>query len=151
MSYSPNFTNNTAKGAASSSRQVARNYINGSGSTLVQTTPLSVLSSGLVTTLDLTSKVSVDAFVGCYSIDTPNAASAQVADSGLIENITTSYSVGAAVWASKTGGLTNSPPTIGTNGFISGDYVLFVGVIVQNEFDNTKKDLKILIQKPGRL
>jgi hypothetical protein len=145
MSYDP------VSPAAVSSRKVARNYTNGSGSTLPQGTPIGTLSNGLVNIIDVSNKASVDGFVGFYNQDTPSAASGQVIDSGLLENLTTSFVIGSPVYISKTGTLTNIVPVAGSNGFISGDFVVFLGVIVMNEFDNTKKDLKIMLAKPGRL
>lgn len=151
MSYSPNFVNNTAAGAATSARKIARNYTNGNAGMLSKGTPVGTKNTGLVDILDVSSKASVDGFVGLYNLDTPSAASGQVLDCGLLENITTSFSIGDPVYVSKSGGLTNVVPVAGSNGFVSGDYVIFLGVIVMNEFDNTKKDLKILLAKPGRL
>lgn len=151
MSYSPNFTNNTGAGAATSARKIARNYTNGSGGSLPKGSPVGTLSSGLVDIIDVSDKASVDGFVGLYNQTTPNAASGQVLDSGLLEDITTSFSIGDPVYISKAGILTNIVPVAGSNSFVSGDYVIFLGVIVINEFDNLKKDLKILIAKPGRL
>lgn len=151
MSYSPNFVNNSANVSVTSSRKVARNYTNGSGSTLSKGTPVGMLSNGLVNLVNVSSKASVDAFVGLYNISTPNAASAEVIDSGILEDITTSFAIADPVYIAKNGSLTNIVPVVGSNGFISGDYVIFLGVITINEFDNAKKDLKIMIAKPGRL
>lgn len=151
MSYSPNFVNNTANVSVTSSRKVASNYTNGSGGTLPKGSPVSTLSSGLVTTIDVSSQASVDAFVGLFNQSTPNTASGQVIDSGRLEDITTSFLVGDPIYVSKTGILSNVIPSAGVGGFVSGDFVVFLGVIVINEFDNLKKDLKILIEKPGRL
>lgn len=145
MSYDP------IAPAAALSRKVARNYTNGSGSTLPKATPVGTLSSGLVDRIDVSDKSSVDGFVGFYSQSTPNAASGSVTDCGLLEDITTSFAINDPVYIDKAGALTNVVPSVGVAGFVSGDYVLFVGVIVINEFNGAKKDLKILIQKPGRL
>lgn len=147
MSYSPP---NTVQ--AQSSRKVARNYVNGSGLTLPLGAPLSVLGSGLVTTVNVSSQASVDDFVGFYNQATPDSASGLTIDCGLLENITGyGFSVGNPVYVSKTGTLTNVVPAIGVGGFVAGDYLVFCGVIVQNEFNPSQQDLKILIQKAGIL
>lgn len=151
MSYSPQFSNTLATGQATSSRKIARNYTNGSGSTLSRGTPVSTLTSGLVTSLNVSIQDSMDKFVGIYDQDTPNAASGRVIDSGLLENFTTSFAIGDPVYVGKTGNLTNIVPSIGVGGFVSGDFVIFIGIIVQNEFNNLQKDLKILIEKVGSL
>ena len=146
MSYDP------VSPAAVASRKVARNYVNGSGSTLPMGAPISTLSSGLVTTVNVSSQASVDAFVGLYNQSTPSAASGLTIDAGLLENITGySFSVGDPIYVSKTGTLSNVIPSVGVGGFVSGDFVIFLGVIVQNEFNGLQQDLKILIVKPGSL
>jgi hypothetical protein len=151
MSYSPKFVGNSANVSVTSSRKVSRNYVNGNVGTLARGTPVGTMTSGLVTIIDVSSQTSVNGFVGLFNIDAPSAASVEVLDSGLLENFTTSFAINDPVYVSKAGGLTNIIPIRGSNGFVAGDYVLFLGTIVQNEFDNTKKDIKILIQKPGRL
>lgn len=151
MSYSPNFVNDVATGSVTSARKTSRNYTNGNASTLPKGTPVGTMTNGLVTLIDVSSKTSVDGFVGLYNIDTPTTASGEVLDNGICENLTTSFAINDPVYIAKNGSLTNVVPSVGVGGFVSGDYVVFLGVIVVNEFDNTKKDLKILIQKPGRL
>ena len=145
MSYSPN------PAASISARKLATNYTNGSGVTLLKGMPVSTLASGLVTSIDVSDQASMDAFVGLYNQDTPNAASGQVVDSGRLENFVTAFNVGDPIYVSKAGGLTNIPPSIGVAGFVAGDYCVFVGVIVVNEFNPLLKDIKILIEKVGDL
>ena len=145
MSYDP------VAPAAVSSRKTARNFTNGSGSTIVAGYPVSTLTNGLVSLVNVSSQTSVDGLVGIYSMDTPNTASGQVLDSGVLENISTGFSVGDAIYVNKAGALDNTVPSVGVGGFVSGDAVIFIGVIVQNEFNPSQKDLKILIEKPGTL
>jgi hypothetical protein len=146
MSYDPPNSTNSF-----SSRNLSTNYTNGSGSTILKGTPVATLSTGLVTTIDASDQASVDAFVGLYAQDTPNGASGLVIDSGRLENVTTSFNVGDPLYISKTGGLINVPPSIGVNGFVVGDEVVFVGVVVINEFNPSLKDIKVLIEKVGDL
>lgn len=149
MSYSPFFFNQQAKGA---SRATGANFQNGSGSTLALGVPVSVNTSSLLLSLDVTSEASVQAIVGLTSIALPNGASGAVTDNGRLENITTSFSVGDAVYAGKSTPLTNSKPNIGDGqGFAEGDFVVFIGVVVKNEFNPSLLDLKLMISVIGQL
>jgi len=145
MSYNPNPT-------ATVSRKVARNYVNGSGSTMVLGQPCATLSNGNVTTVNVASQASVDQFVGLYNQSTPSTSSGLVIDCGILENITGySFSTGSPIYIDTTGNLTSIQPVVGVNGFAAGMYCIFVGVIVKNEFNPLNQDLKILIQKAGIL
>jgi len=145
MSYNPLPT------VAISSRKIARNYTNGSGSTVSKGVLMSTLSNGNVIPVDVSNLVSADSIVGFYNQATPSAASGSVIDSGILENITTSYVVGTPVYIDTTGNLTNIAPSVGINGFLSGYSVIFAGILVKNEFNPAWIDLKILIQKVGTL
>lgn len=145
MSYDPNPQMSVA------ARKLASNFTNGSGITMDKGMPVGTLNNGLVTTIDVADQDSVDSLLGLFNQDTPNAASGQVVDSGRLEDFTTAFAVGDPVYISKTGGLTNVPPSIGVGGFVEGDYVVFIGVIVVNEFNPSLKDIKILIEKVGDL
>jgi hypothetical protein len=148
MSYSPFFFNQNAKG---SSRATQAGFQNGSGSTILQSTPVSVNTSSQTLPLDVTSEASVQAIVGLAGVDTPNGASASVIDNGRLENITTSFSVGDAVYAGISTPLINVKPDIGVAGFASGDFVVFIGVVVKNEFNPSLLDLKLMISVIGQL
>lgn len=148
MSYSPSFFNKQSNG---SSRQLVTNFQNGSGSTLAQAVPVSVNLSSQLLPLDVTSEASVQAIVGMTSIAIPSAATGSIVDSGRLENITTSFSVGDAVYAGKTTPLINVKPSIGVASFIAGDFAVFLGVVVKNEFNPLLKDFKLMIAVIGQL
>lgn len=142
MSYSPLFRGNSSR---ANSLGTASGFINASGGTLTKATIVSVNTSGQAIKLDVSSDSSVLNLVGLYTADTPNAANGQVIDNGRLENITTSFAVGDPVYAGKTAGtMTNIRPAIGVGGFLSGDFVIFIGVIVKNEFNALLKDVKLL-------
>lgn len=149
MSYSPFFLNQNSRG---STRSLTANFQNGSGSTLVMAVPVSVNASSQLVPLNVSSEASTQAIVGLTSISIPNAATGSVVDSGRLENITTSFAVGDAVYAGKLNPLTNSKPNIGdSEGFTTGDFVVFIGVIVKNEFNPILFDLKLMISVAGQL
>jgi len=148
MTYSPNFRGASAK---ASSRQTQTGYQNGTVSTLTKGTPVTINGSSQMILVDVTSESSVDAIVGLTSVDTPSAANGTVVDCGRLENITTSFNVRDILYIDKSGALTNIQPTVGVNSFVHGDYVVLVGVVVENEFDNTKKDIKLMLSVVGQL
>lgn len=148
MSYSPAFRGNTAQG---SSKALASGYQNGTLSTITKGTPVSVGVSGQVSPTDVTNEASVLALVGLMSVNTPSAANGTITDAGRLENITTSFAAGDPVWIAVGGGLTNVKPNIGGGGFLSGHFVVFIGVIVVNEFNALQKDVQLMKFIVGQL
>lgn len=149
MSYNPSARGTSFQG---SSRQTGTGYQNGYGSTLTKATPVSTNTSGLIVPLDPSNEALVLAIVGLCSVDIPNAAIGEVFDNGRLENITTSFAIGDPVWAGKTPGtLTNVKPSIGVGSFLEGDFVIFLGAIVENEFNPSQKDIKLMISLVGQL
>lgn len=151
MSYSPYFLNKNGTGNVAGSRGTITNFQNGSGSTLAKATLVSVNVSGQLVPTDVTSEVLVQAMVGLTGISIPNAASGEVVDNGRLEDITTSFAIGDALYLGKTGLLINTKPEIGVATFDEGDFVIFVGVVVKNEFNGSLKDLKLMISVIGQL
>lgn len=148
MSYSPSFRGNSAKGSVSS---VASGYQNGTGSTLAQGTPVTVNGSGQLVAVNVSVDASANAIVGLAQADIPNAANGQVIDNSRLENVSMGFNVGDILYVSKSGFLTNIVPDIGVGGFVSGDWVVYVGVVVQNEFNALQKDIVISISARGVL
>lgn len=148
MTYSPNFRGTEAKGYT---RSLQSGYTNGTLSTITQGTPVSVNGSGLLVLVDVTSEASVSNMVGAVAADIASAATGAVASDGRITNITTSFNFGDALYIDKTGALTNIKPDIGVNSFTHGDFIVFAGVIVPNEDNNTLKDIKLVLSVVGQL
>lgn len=148
MSYSPAFFNQNSNG---SSKTTGSQFQNASGSTLAIGTPVCVNASSQLILIDVSDELSVKAIVGVAGISIPNAASGQIVDNGRVQNITTSFAVRSVLYVDKIGGLTDVPPTDGVDGFVAGDFVILVGVIVQNEFNIGQKDLKLMISVIGQL
>lgn len=149
MSYSPNFRGSNSKGSAKS---LMTGYQNASGSTLAMATPVSTNGIGQLITIDVSNEDTVSALLGVTSSSIPNSANGLVIDAGRLENVTgLSASVGDPLYISKTGSLTNIKPNVGDNGFLAGDFVIFIGVVVSNEFIPANKDIKLMIQLIGQL
>lgn len=148
MAYSSRFFGSNGDG---SSRQTLTNFQNASGFTILKAVPVTINASSQLVLIDVSNQASVEAMVGVTGMDIPNAATGSVIDNGRLENITTGFAVRDVVYVSKTGGLTNVKPDIGVGGFVAGDFVVLVGVIVKNEFNGAQKDIKLMISVVGRL
>ena len=75
----------------------------------------------------------------------------QVYSHGKFENITTTFDFGDYVYVSISGDLTNVLPSEGVDGFVSGDFIIRVGVIVRNKTTPSQKDLVINIGIVGQI
>ena len=150
MGYSPYFLNQNSKGSV---RSTVTNFQNGSGSTLAMGIPVSVNTSSQIVPLDVTSEASVQALVGMTSVQAgiPSGATGSVVDNGRLENVTTSFSVGDAVYAGKDTPLTNVKPDLTVGDWAEGDFVIFLGVVVKNEFNPAQLDIKLMISLIGQL
>lgn len=147
MSYSPNFRGSTGN----ASKQLQSTYVNALGGTISKGTVLSINTSGQIFPIDVTSEVSVGALVGIANQDIPAAATGLVVSGGRLTNVTTSFSIGDAVYVGSDGLLTNVKPDLGSAGFVSGDFVIFIGVVVKNEFNPALQDIQLMISVVGQL
>lgn len=148
MGYNPNFRGNTANASA---RQTTTGYVNASGGVIAQCSPVSINGSGQILLVDPSSESSVDAMVGLASVNIPNGANGPVTDCGRLENANISFPVGSPLYVSLSGFLQTDKPDIGIDGFSSGDFVIFVGVVVENEFNPANKDIKLMLTLVGQL
>ena len=148
MGYNP-----TAQGTKfqGSSRSIATGYQNGSQATFAVATPVSVNSSGQILPLDPTSETSIDAFVGLTQYAIPSAASGQVVSQGRLENAQTSFAVGTPLWVNFDGTLTSTQPDSSVPGWSAGDWVIYIGIVVQNEFNSALQDILLHWEIIGQL
>ena len=153
MAYNPLYRGDTNTAASRTARSTSSGYQNGSGGLLAQCTPVATNSFGQLIAVDVSVEATVMSMIGVTGEDIPNSTSGSVYDSGRVENVSLpGFSIGDAIYVSKAGFLTNIKPSEGVGGFVAGDFVIFVGVIVKNEFNPLQKDLKLLIDaKIGQL
>lgn len=137
-------------GGGSSSKVVEESYLNNSGVMIVE---LSIVksNSGGIDTVDVTQEEDVVAILGITRSDVEDTEIGVVVLSGLMEDIDTDIAVDSAVYLSKSGTLTSTPPDIGVIGFEEEDFVVYVGQVVENATDSNKKDLKLDIRIIGQL
>lgn len=148
MTYSPNFR---GKQANASSRQIETNYVNASGGFLPKGSVVSATTGGQMQLIDITSQDSVNRLLGVTSIALSAAATGGVVAAGRVEDVTTSFAVGDALYVNTDGTLTNQKPDYGVLSFAAGHYVIFIGIVVKNEFNLSLKDLQIMPSVVGQL
>lgn len=152
MSYSPYFLNKNSSGTVLGSRGTITNFQNGSGATLAKATLVAVNASSQLVPVTVTNEATVQNIVGMTGMSIPNAAIGSVVDNGRLEEVSTSYTLGTAVYLGKDGSLTDTKPDYGgVAGWAEGDFIIFIGVVVQNEFNSSLKDIKLMISVIGQL
>jgi hypothetical protein len=151
MSYSPLFRGNSSTGTASGSQS---GYQNGTGSTMPIGTAVSQNTSGQIVLTDVSNEALSEAWLGVCAVAIPSAATGGVATDGRIQNIPSAlgFANGDPIWVGPTpGSLTNVKPDVSALGWAEGDFVLFVGVVVQNEFNPSLQDIQLCRQIIGQL
>jgi hypothetical protein len=117
-------------------------------------TPVSANTGGQIVLTDVTDEELSEGWLGLTDAAIPTTATGQVVTDGRIQNIPSGlgFSVGDPIWVGNTPGtLTNVRPDLTVLGWSVGDYVLFVGVVVQNQFNPSLQDIQISRQIIGQL
>lgn len=150
MTYSPFFFIQQGLGT---SVALVTNYKNGTGSAIAQGTAVSKTGvADQVAPTDPTSDTSVHSFIGFAQFRIPAGTLGPVITGGRLENLTGySFSIGDSIWIGLNGIIQNVRPDYGVTGFTSGDFVVFGGVIVQNEDDPSNQDFQVIPQLIGEL
>lgn len=149
MTYRPYSVIIAAAQANNSTQTVS--VLNNTGSTILKLTPVSINSSGELSLINVASDQSSLSSIGIASEDIPDSSSGNIVISGRLANITTTFVFGDFLYVSKTGGLTDVAPSIGVDGFLAGDSVIKIGVIVKNATNPTQKDLLVNMELVGKL
>jgi hypothetical protein len=139
----------TAGGGSSSG--VTATLQNNTGSTIIKGTPVRVNSSGDIEPIDVSVEDEVLASIGLASEDITTGGTGTVVTAGKIEDVTTTATFDDLIYVSKAGQLTNTKPDIGVDGFVAGDFVIAIGVIIKNDVTPAQKDLVVNIQTIGQL
>lgn len=145
MSYNPNDF-----GVTPLSRASGPDAENATGSSIPKGTPVRLTFAGMAT-VDPSVESQVDSIAGITNSAVSDSTTADIISAGLLEEITVSFAVGSAVYLGKDGFLTNTKPSIGSGGFVSGDFVVRMGVITKNVSNPAKKDMLVNIQIVGML
>lgn len=126
-------------------------YKNVSGGTIGKGIPVKINSAGDVSFIDVSIEADVFALGGVTSGSAANNANVPIVMAGRVENITTSFTFGDAVYIDKTGFLTNIKPSDGVNSFGSGDYIVRVGTIAKNTTNPLLYDLVLELNLIGQI
>lgn len=122
-------------------------YTNASAVTAIpQAQACSINGAGLLVPLDVSSQSSWTAFVGYANVRIPASALGPVIVNGRLQNFTTAYAIGTPLYIGTDGNPTNIIPSVGVNGFVSGDMVIFLGVLVPNEEIPSETDIALYTQ-----
>lgn len=151
MAYNPLYRGKTSMAP---SRANSTGYTNGTLSGILMACPVSADSTSKIALTDVSNESSVLRFVGISAENVPSAASGQVFHSGRASELgaqLSGFGIGDPIYVGKNGTLINQKPDIGVLGFIAGDFVIFIGVVVKNEFDPGEKDIQLLIEIIGQL
>lgn len=131
-------------------RSTARSADNTTGSTIAKCLPVKITASGM-DLIDVSLEADIDAFAGLTRSSVSNLSTGEIVNSGIIMDTGLSYAAGTRVYVSKSGGVTNLKPDIGVGGFVSGDWVISLGVIALNDSNPALKDLIVFIEVKGQL
>lgn len=145
MTYNP-----AARGIPAISRSSARTASNNTGNTVTKATPVRLSNTGLMP-IDVSDEGSANSIAGLTRADIDNLGSGEVVSSGILENISTTASIGDIMYVSKLGDLTNVKPSIDVDDFEAGDWVIRVGAIAKNNENPLLKDILVNIQIVGEL
>jgi len=149
MTYDPRLSGTVLTVGAVSSELPART--NSSGGSLNRTDPIRLDSSGTVQKVDPSVESQVLSCIGVAKDSISNGASVGIVTGGRLENVTVPGSFGDSLFLSKTGTLTNVKPAIGVGGFVTGDFVLSIGIVVKNQDNPLLSDLLVNIRLVGQL
>lgn len=142
-----NISNSIISGVSSPANFVE--LINNTGSTVTKGSPVSVNSFGEISIINVSNEASAFASIGVMENDTIYTASGNVITSGILTNISTSANFGDMLFVSKSGALTNIKPSVGVDGFVSGDWIVMIGVVAKNKNNPLNKDLIVNVQVIG--
>jgi hypothetical protein len=151
MTYSPFYFSQQGTGTSMS---LVTNYTNSSSvNPIPQGTPVSLTGTAdFIAPTDVTSQASISAFVGVAQFRIAASGNGPVLSNGRLQNLTGwSFSIGNSIWIGLSGILQSTRPDYGVTGFATGDYVYYIGTIVQNESNSLQQDLVVLPQLIGEL
>jgi hypothetical protein len=152
MTYSPFSFNQQGTGT---SVGIVSSYTNSSSvNPIPQGTPCSLTGTAdQIAPTDATNQTSVASFVGLAQFRIPASGNGPVISNGRLLNLASSwgFSVGNSIWIGLGGIIQSTRPDTGITGFGSGDFIYFIGNIVQNESNSLQQDLVVIPQLIGEL
>jgi len=148
MSYSPNFRGSTSSAPSESVQSVLDNN---TGGTIDALTPIYSNTSGDMALIDVSDESKSFAIAGITVGSVAHLSSGSIANSGRLTDVTVTGVFGDTLYVSKAGGLTSTKPSEGVGGFLAGDWIIRIGVVVKNQNNPSNKDLLLQISVVGQL
>ena len=149
MTYDPRLSGSVLSVGAASSELLPRT--NSSGAALNRTDPVRLDSAGAVQKVDVSIESQVIACLGVAKDSVGNLSQVGIVTQGKLEDVTVSGTFGDSMFISKTGNLTHIKPSIGVNGFVAGDFVVAIGIVVKNQANPFLVDLMVNVRLVGQL
>jgi hypothetical protein len=148
MGYSPNANGQSGQG------QTFSIFANASGSSIPAVAVVAQGGSNDIVLVDVSNESTVFNIIGLTNGVIPNGGTGAVISDGRFQNIPSGLglTVGQPLWVGSTPGtLTTTKPQVGFNGFVEEDFIIFVGVVVQNQFNPSNQDIQVSKQIIGQL
>ena len=110
-------------------------------------------SSGLIAPLNISSQASVDSMVGYAYVRVPASTAGPIATGGRLKLYSNpnNWALGTPLYIGVDGNPTNIVPSVGVNGFTSGMYCIFLGVLIANEAAPSEFEIALFTQIVGVL
>lgn len=137
--------------AQSANSSIRLELKNDTGSTINALSPVTINSDGKLKLINVSNAADASKASGVVTDNISDASLGVVVMAGRIENIFTAFNYGDFVWVSKSGDLTNVEPVLGVGGFVSGDFVIRIGVITRNRTVPANKDLLVQVRLVGQM
>jgi len=137
--------------SAASNTAVQETLSNTSGASIPELGVVATNASGSISNIDVTDEGSVEALRGIAVSAIPDAGSGLIASFGRIENVTTTFAFQDSLFVDKSGAITNIAPEIGVNGFVEGDFIVYLGHVTRNQTTPANKDFFLSPEVRGQL
>jgi len=131
--------------------RIGDSYLNDSGSIIPKLNPVTIAASGGIKTTNVADESGSIGCIGLAEVAIADGASGGVTSFGRLLNSGTGFAIGDIVYVSKAGGITNSKPSIGVSGFVSGDWIIKVGAVAVNLTNPANKDILVNVSVIGQL
>ena len=132
----PTLLTNTASSSALKAR-----FINATGGVLSALSFVCQTPDGSVKIPSVSNSTECLNIIGVLPSPIANMAFGDVVVHGIITNIGTSFLLNDIIYLKKDGTWTHTPPEIGSEGFVEGDFVVRIGKITRNKDNAAHKDL----------
>ena len=130
---------------------IATSLRNMTGSLVSKGTPIAVDTNGQINLVDVSDEALALSVIGVAGSAITDGAFGSIVTHGAMKGLVTSATFGDIMYIAKDGFLTNIKPTLDNEGFVAGDFVIKMGVLVRDATNPSNKNLIVNIQVMGQL